>query len=172
MIINKEKETDYTLSLLRESFSYNKDTGIFTCINKKAKRYFGKPAGTLHNSGYIRLGIRVDGKPVLYLAQRVAWAFVTGSWPENMIDHKDTIKQNNAFDNLREATRSINAYNYRRISNANASGYRGVHVDSRGNRVRYGAYYGKTRLGTFDSAEEAHEAYMKYVKSIHEVVIE
>lgn len=67
-------------------------------------------------------GIRV-------LAHRLAWRLQTGQWPENLVDHRNLNKQDNCFDNLRDATRSENEFN--KPANKNGlSGERGVYFDS------------------------------------------
>lgn len=165
------KESKEALEALRNSFSYWPEDGIFTCINPRAKRYFGKIAGTKRKDGYIRLGVKVGGKLRMFLAHRVAWAFYHGVWPSHFIDHKDKRKDNNRIRNLRDVEKSVNVYNYSRKSK-NQTGFRGVFVDQRRKKTRYNAAYGKKHLGSFDSAEEASKCYQDYVRSIHEIVVE
>ena len=43
-----------------------------------------------------------------YYAHRLAWFYVYGEWPVNELDHIDEDKENNAIDNLREATHAEN----------------------------------------------------------------
>ena len=46
-----------------------------------------------------------------YLAHRLAWYIMTGSHPKYEIDHKDRIRSNNIFSNLRDITRQHNQRN-------------------------------------------------------------
>lgn len=147
---------------LRNLLHYDPLTGIFTWIqstNYKIK--LGQIAGCLGPQGYIR--IRFDGK--YYQAQRLAWLYMTGKWPKNFVDHKDTIKHNNIWENLREATRQQNAYN-RPYQKDNALRVKGVHL-------HFGKYLaqinvdGKPRyLGTYKTLEEAKYAYESVTENI------
>jgi len=76
----------------------------------------------------------------------------------DFIDHKDTNSLNNTRRNLRLATPAQNRHNSKRQSN-NQSGYKGV-CSSR-NKWRAVIWLeGKSvRLGTFNTPEEAHQAY-------------
>jgi hypothetical protein len=62
----------------------------------------------------------LEGKS--YLAHRLAWLYVTGSWPVLEIDHKNRVRNDNRFGNLRPATHMQNCTN-RALS---ASGVPGV----------------------------------------------
>ena len=126
-------------TILREKFSY--DNGELLHKN-------GTPAGTMCD-GYLRVSINHKTYPV----HRVIWTIINGEDPgSDVIDHIDRNKLNNKIDNLRKVSNQINQYN------REAKGYR-----KRGNR--YQAYIrinGKfTTLGTFASAEEAHNKYTK-----------
>lgn len=80
-----------------------------------------------------------------------------GTWPKKDVEHRDGDKTNNKWSNLRLATRTENQGNARaRVS------LKGV------TRVRTGKYTAqiqkhmvKMHLGTFDTAEEAHAAYVR-----------
>lgn len=77
-----------------------------------------------------------------------------------MVDHRDTNGLNNAWSNLRAATKSQNNANTRTAKN-NKAGVKGVMRDKHGRRwvaqIKPG---GKSmHLGTFDTQEEASAAY-------------
>jgi hypothetical protein len=103
-----------TQSELQYKLHYNQDTGIFTWIKS------GKVAG-FTRSGYIIIGINQKE----YRAHRLAWLYVHGKMPNKFIDHINSIKSDNRFSNLREATKSENAMNVK-LSPKNKSGYKGV----------------------------------------------
>ena len=96
-----------TQKRLQELLSYEPLTGIFTRrVTTSSRGKAGSVAGHL-SLGYIL--IYVDGR--LYMAHRLAYLYMTGTWPPNMIDHRDTCKHNNVWANLRPATRSENFLN-------------------------------------------------------------
>lgn len=64
-------------------------------------------AGCKTEQGYVV--IRFNGKA--YKAHRIAWYLKTGEIPKYEIDHKDQVKCNNSWDNLRLATPTQNAAN-------------------------------------------------------------
>jgi len=125
----------------------------------------GMSAGCIHPNGYIRISIDYR----LYNAQRLAWLFISGSWPEKFIDHIDGNPSNNQASNLRQANSLQNGAN-RKISSLNKSGFKGVSfVKSTG---KWGAWIkvaGKSKnLGSnFATAEEAHEVYKKASDQLH-----
>ena len=96
-----------TQARLKELLTYDPETGYFTRnVNVKGANA-GERAGTITAKGYIAIGI--DRKH--YLAHRLAFLYMTGEWPKELVDHKDTIKINNKWENLREATNSQNKRN-------------------------------------------------------------
>jgi len=148
-----------SLERLKEVLDYNPETGLFIwkistgCISK------GNVAGCPCKKHNYRL-IRID--KVLYRANRLAWFYMTGEWPENDIDHKDTDKLNDKFENLRPATRLQNQGNHN-LSKRNSSGFKGVHWSKRHNRwvVKVGQNY----VGEFLNLTDAALAYNKAAKS-------
>ncbi len=96
------------------------------------------------------------------MAHQVVWAIVTGEWPGREIDHKNTIRSDNRFDNLRQATATENQRNKRFYGNT--AGFKGVYKNNpaypnstyRATIMVDGKYQ---YLGTFKTAEDAHAAY-------------
>jgi hypothetical protein len=150
------------------AMSYDPYTGVITwrhrddvpaCING---RYAGKPAGKTDAYGY--KVIRFNKQT--YLAHRLAYLLMEGHWPTAEIDHIDGAKSNNAWKNLRIASRSENMRNR---PGYGASGFKGVtHVKSSGKWQAQIFMSGKqTYLGAFDTAELAHAAYLEKSSEIH-----
>ena len=149
--------TVLTQARLKELVVYNSTTGIFTRRVTTAPRAMkGMQCGDLDGKGYLRM--RVNGKR--YSAHRLAWLYVTGRWPENEVDHKNCIKTDNRWCNLRAATPCENKRNTRPYSN-NKSGYKGVswHTCSQKWRARILLDGKEKSLGLFMTPEAANAAY-------------
>lgn len=140
---------------------YDPETGRFKWLVRCGRQQAGTNAGTV--SGRYSY-IRINGKPKL--AHRVAFAWVHERWPECQIDHINGDKRDNRIANLREATSRQNMANSKRRSD-NTSGFKGVRkARSPGKWWAYIYVDGKgTYLGTYDSPELAHQAYMKAAKT-------
>ena len=162
--MNNEREL--TAERLRGLLSYDQATGVFTWREKPSPRiHAGAVAGTVMSHGYrhIKIGDRY------YKAHRLAWLYVVGSWPQAHIDHRNCHRDDNRFDNLREASRAINSQNRRNASRGKRScNLLGAYLDRNSGRWNSKLRVnGRVRfLGCFATAEEAHEAYVA-AKRIH-----
>lgn len=154
-----------TAARLREVIHYNQRTGIFTWRWYSLGRRLNLIAGNIHEN---RIRIGVDNRS--YRAHRLAWLYVTGKWPVDQIDHKDGNGLNNKFKNLREATNKMNLQNLRRAHKDNRVGLLGVWREKGQNKFRAGiTVNGKLKhLGRFNAPEEAHAAYVKAKRQLHE----
>lgn len=85
-------------------------------------RFAKRVAGSVHPRGYIH--VYLDGKP--YKAHRLVWKLLTGEEPSNCIDHKNGIKCDNRFSNLRCVTQAANTRNSR-LRRDNKTGVHGVY---------------------------------------------
>lgn len=141
-------------SILREIFEY-KDGNLYWKKTSSNRVKVGQKAGSEDNKGYRR--IRVFGKD--YLAHRLIFFYHHG-WLPQFVDHKDTNPRNNRIENLRPLTHSQNIANGR--STTSSSGYRGVTSLKNGKFIaQVMKNYKNHHLGQFDSAEEAHQAYLR-----------
>lgn len=149
-----------TQERLKELLHYDPETGEFTWLVDHCRVRIGCRAGTKAKDDYVH--ITVDKHRTL--AHRLAWLYMTGRWPNGIIDHANLNKSDNRFCNLREATFQQN--NVNRKAKA-ASGYKGVcRVGSRWKAMIWAG--GTSRhLGYFDSAEDAHLAYVEASKKTH-----
>ena len=94
--------------ILKENLFYDPFTGIFTRrISNCNKVKIGDTAGSMDGNGYIL--ININGKS--YRAHRLAWLYMTEKMPEELIDHKNGVRHDNRFCNLREATHNQNLQN-------------------------------------------------------------
>ena len=155
-----------TQSELKEILHYNPYSGLFIWNISKGKCKKGFVAGTIRKPGYIQIGI----KGYYYQAHRLVWLYIHGSFPDNHIDHIDHNGLNNRLNNLREATRSENMQNKIKAQQNNKStGLLGAFKHTNRNsfiaQIRINGE--QKYLGTFKTAQEAHEAYIKAKRKIH-----
>lgn len=124
--------------------------------------YVGQVTGWDGGDGYRK--IRIDGHQ--FLAHRLAWVYVYGVWPAE-IDHVNGNRSDNRIANLRSVSHRDNQQNMRLPRSNNSSGYLGVHFD-RGRWVAQIRSEGmRHRLGRFDTAEEASDAYLAAKRRLH-----
>jgi hypothetical protein len=148
---------------LRELLAYDPISGVLTWKkNMTPRARAGKEAGVIQCGKYRRIGI--NGK--YYMAHRIAWVIVTGSWPEYQIDHKNGMKSDNRWTNLREATSAQNKHN---TEHRNNSGLIGASLHAGTGRYRAQIRTGGKRkfLGWFETAQEAHDAYKQAAIKYH-----
>lgn len=155
-----------TQNLLKEFLHYDFETGIFNWKTKPSKKTcIGDIVGRI-NKGYIE--IKICGRR--YFAHRLAWLYVYGNLPKNKIDHIDHDPLNNRIDNLRDVTNAENIQNQIRCQKNNkSSGLLGVSWHKRERKYRAQIrVFGKNKyLGVFDTAEEAHNAYIDAKRIYH-----
>jgi len=93
---------------------------------------------------------------------------MTGHWPESQIDHKNRIRNDNIFSNLREAT---NGQNMANTQSSSKHGLKGVSykkwLKEKPWEARITFEKKVISLGCFATKEEAHEAYCKEAKRLH-----
>lgn len=164
------------VSFLRECLDYDPRTGVFRW-RARPESHFTDPrvhtrwnrhkAGarafvTENAKGYLRACMTYDGREIEIMAQRAAWALMTGEYPEELVDHKNTIRTDNRWRNLRSATQSQQNMN-RRVNATATSGLKGaVPCSTQAGKWRSQIMIdGKSKhLGRFESAEAAHAAYV------------
>lgn len=152
----RNSENLISLNILKEYLKYDPKTGLWTWLKDNGKRgKAGEIAGCENNHGYVI--ITINGKR--YSSNRLAWFYMTGEWPKELIDHKDTVKNNDKWENLREATRTENQRN-RNVTSKSKSKIKGAYLVN-------GKYKSYICLGTFDTAEEAGEIYKKAALIFH-----
>ena len=146
-----------TADRLREALDYDPSSGAFRWRESRSGIVggAGSVAGAPDGQGYRQIGI--DGR--LYREHRLAWMWVTGSWPADDLDHINGDRSDNRIENIRPATRSQNNANGRRPKD-NTSGHKGVSFDKK--RQRWHAYvsknYKRCHVGYFETLDEARLA--------------
>lgn len=148
------------MEFLNAFLSYDPLTGVLTWKWSRggwAKR--GAIAGSLDKSnGYVKVGLTEDGYKGQYRAHRIAWAIMTGAWPTEDIDHKNTDRSDNRWENLRLARDDQNKANGRAYKTSKHK--KGAHLQPSGRWASAIRVMNKTiHLGTFDTEDEAHERY-------------
>lgn len=117
---------------LKRLVSYDPETGIITRKISTANRIkIGDVAGWIQISNgksYIRMSISNR----LHLAHRLAWLYITGSFPNGEIDHINGNGLDNRFCNLRDVIPNDNMLN-KRIYQNNKSGMTGISWHNRDN---------------------------------------
>lgn len=159
---------DLTADRLRELFSYDQETGVFTRNKKASSRLAGSVSGYIHKTlGYVQIGI--DYK--IYYGHRLAILYVSGDWPTDEVDHINGIRSDNRLCNLRCVDRIVNQQNARSARSDSASGLIGVGFDKRRGcyRAEIKTKEGRRKyLGTFSTPEQASDAYITAKRILHE----
>ncbi len=152
-----------TQSELKDILHYDQDTGVFTWINPKRKLVINCVAGTTFE-GYII--IKINNKQ--YRAHRLAWLYVYGKFPSNLIDHINGIRNDNRLCNLRECTNQQNLFNRKNESN-NTSGFKGVYWETARQiwKVCIVVNNKHIYLGRFKEKQEAINSYLTSAKKYH-----
>lgn len=144
-----------TLDEIKEILSYDPNTGIFTLLNASSNPRKNKAGVNKPNSGgYVMVRY---GQKRTY-AHRLAFLFMTGEIPNAFIDHIDGNPSNNAWSNLRVATKAQNTYN-RKTYSTNKSGVKGVCWNGSLRKwqaaIKY--QYKNIYLGLYEKIEDAAE---------------
>lgn len=164
-----------TIEYLNECFDYNHETGVLVwkqrpidhfpskrAMHAWRARWPGRSAGTVNTFGHMAVGLQREcGQQVL--VHRLIWIMFNGPIPDGyQIDHIDGNPSNNKLGNLRLATNRQNAVNCKRKTGKKFSrNLRGTYP--KGTKWQSGiTVHGRhVYLGTFNTPEEAHEAYKK-----------
>lgn len=160
-----------TQEIAQSALHYEQHSGQFIWKERqdRSRQWNGRYAGTvagykvgLQNNAYIALSL--FNYPIL--AHRLAFLWMTGSIP-SLIDHIDGNGLNNSWSNLRPATRIQNGANSS-LSKSNTSGFKGVSFNKRIGKWRASISCGRKQisLGHFETAEDAHAAYLEKAKEL------
>ena len=154
-----------TQAQVRKALSYDPETGLFVWKIKPAKnRESGGIAGGISSNGYWRISVY----GVRRTAHRIAWLYVHGEWPKQDIDHINGVRTDNRIDNLRVVSRSINLQNQRTAKSHNKStGILGAYPAGNRFTSRIQVFGQDIYLGCFETAQQAHMAYIKAKRKYH-----
>ncbi len=159
------------VSELRAVLAYDAETGHFLRRVRLAQRHamgdradFEITGGPM--TGYRRVGLF----GARYLAHRLAWFYVHGEWPKHEIDHINCQRGDNRIVNLRDVPKRVNLQNRRKPRSDNKSGFLGVHLHPETGKWRSRVQLGNRfiDLGLHHKPEDAHQAYIKAKRQLHE----
>jgi hypothetical protein len=167
---HKYARTPLTHAELVRLIHYDPATGVFTRLTQSATST--KPGTIVRDKGALREGrphVRfMYLKNTRYPQHRIAWFYMTGEWPEHLVDHINGNPHDNRWSNLRAATPSQNSMNCRKAID-NRSGYKGIHLRGDGKAwkaqiICNGRHY---YLGCFRDKEAAVAAYREAALRLH-----
>ena len=157
---------------VREVFSYDPATGELRWRRRPHpaawKVIVGEIAGWMGSEGYRE--VQLDGAS--YKVHRLIWLYTTGIWPTHALDHRNGIRDDNRFENLRQATRTQNGQNQNHPHRHGSSGFLGVNRCNDGWQARITVEGKRRHLGTFHTPEEAHAVYVEAKRELHPFWVE
>lgn len=148
---------------LKNLLKYDKYTGKFTYKISSGSVKKGNFAGYINPKGYEVICINKK----LYLSHRLAFLYVTGKFPNKLVDHIDHNKLNNKWKNIRGCNLEDNQLN-RSLNKNNKSGFNGIEWNKRDSKwsVRINIKGKRKYLGSYKNIKEAikvrKEANIKY----------
>jgi hypothetical protein len=148
---------ELTVERLHELLDYDPETGEFRWkADHNTRVQAGDVAGTITAKGYCR--INLNRTP--YLAHRLAVLYMTGSWPDGVVDHRNGDRACNAWSNLRVCSVAENNLN---------RAVRGCYRNFRTGRwLAQIKLDGRQRkLGSFKTEAEATAAYRRAAAEVH-----
>jgi len=149
-----------TQERLKEILHYDPETGAFTWrVDRGSKKFKGLKAGCLRS---FAVNIVID--KIQYKAHRLAWLYMTGSFPTEFIDHIDRDPTNNKWNNLRAASCQQNAYN-QGPNSKNSTGVKGVSWDC--GRQRWKVQVNGAPLSRHKCLLDAISTAYRHQKTIH-----
>ena len=150
---------------LKEVLNYDQDTGIFTWLQSKSRVKAKTIAGSKQKYGH--LAVKINNKN--YYLHRLAWLYMYGKFPNNMIDHINGIPDDNKIKNLRDVTNTVNQHNQKNAHANSCSGLLGASWNKRNKAWKAQIkHQGEViYLGLYETAKSAHDAYIKAKRELH-----
>lgn len=154
--------------IMKEYFSVNFETGLITrtkIITNDPKNKIGDNVKCKCDNGYIRFTFKGNN---IRAHRFIFYCYHGVLYP--IIDHENTIRDDNRILNLRGGTGSQNMQNQNKPHSNNKSGYLGVGFHKREQKyiAKIQINGKKKHLGYFTNPKEAHEAYLTAKRLHHE----
>jgi hypothetical protein len=158
--IEPTTRAELTAEYVRSILHYDPVTGIWRWREIIGTRnlYAGQRAGSINqDTGY--RNIRISN--IACVSARLIWLYMTGEWPPNEVDHINTDKSDDMWDNLRLANHTQQRWNTN-VTSRNTSGYKCVYPQKRDGRWYATITIDGKRvfLGSFSTKERASIAYI------------
>jgi HNH endonuclease/AP2 domain len=155
--LNKRAKIKELLDMnIKNHITHNPYTGIFIRISTQ------EVAGYITEVGYVVISLF----GISYHAHRLAFFFMGEPVPD-CVDHKNGIRWDNRWKNLRSATNSQNQQNSK-ISTRNKTGYKGVSYHKVSKKFQASIMNNKREhLGYYNTALEAALVYDKRAKELY-----
>lgn len=152
-----------TQERLHELFDYDELSGNLIRLVSRGRAKAGINGGTVHWSGYMQ--INVDG--VKYQLSRIIWLHKTGQWPIAEIDHKNGVKNDNRWCNLREASKVENGRNRPKKPCKNSHLPKNVRKNGKGYQAFFYHNQKFVSLGTYKTSEEAGKIAKEHISQVY-----
>ena len=150
-----------TQDRLKELLHYDPETGNWMWLQDKSSARCGDEAGTVTTQGY-RV-VKLDGK--LHRLHRLAWLYITGSWPLSTVDHINGVRLDNRWANLRTVSQRSNCTNKAAHRAGRLPGC--YYWQARGRwRATVSINGQSTHIGMYATEQEAHQAYLRALEGV------
>jgi len=154
-----------TQAKLKQLLHYDHETGVFTWRQSRGRIKAGDIAQSKGKYGHRT--VKINGKNMQL--HRLAWLYMYGKFPDNMIDHINGISWDNRIVNLRDVTNTINQQNQKKAHVNSKSGLIGASWNRQNKAWKAQiTHNGKCLyLGLYHTAQLAHDAYLKAKRELH-----
>jgi len=152
---------------LKTILDYIPETGwfIWKSVKPRSCVKVGDRAGCIHPKGYRLIRINKRG----YRAGRLAFLWMIDRWPDPEVDHRNRIKDDDRWENLRDADRILqNSNRNTRVSPKTKKSKLPIGVCRSGKKFSAGAFIGNKRyhLGQYETPKDAHQAYLTFIREL------
>jgi hypothetical protein len=157
--LSRKPKHEITAEDVRAALRYDPLTGDFFRWGKSSA------LGTLNAGGYLIISLL----GWTFRAHRLAWLYVHGVWPSELIDHINGSRIDNRIVNLREVSHTGNCQNLRAPKSHNRSGFLGVLWCPKSKKwlARITVAGRAHVLGRYSNPEDASVAYWDAKKRLH-----